>query len=101
MCTCCTLLAAESPTRTLTFADLLNAWVYAIVVDGERDMALIHNRNDGLQFGCSTEEDGQVEETWWSCIFRSMPHLCVFESVEVTQVVNMATVWSEIEEGLL
>ena len=62
---------------------MLNAWVYALAVEGWSDLALIIGDNQLRELECSSESNGLVSHGW-SCLFSSMPHLCVFNTPEVS-----------------
>eukprot|EP00904_Undaria_pinnatifida_P006339 jgi/Undpi1/2835/HiC_scaffold_14.g06212.m1 len=61
--------------------NMLNAWVYALAVEGWSDITLVC---DPLQLGnldCYEESDGVVS-SGWGCLFDDMPHLCRFDTAE-------------------
>ncbi|CAM9114923.1 unnamed protein product [Laminaria digitata] len=61
--------------------NLLNSWVYGFVVEGWSDLALLVDGAQLSRLECSQESEGLVSHGW-SCLFSSMPHLCIFNSTE-------------------
>ena len=73
-------LAAEFPLKP----DLLSYWVYELVVEGWSDLAVkVDNTQLPLLLECS-QESRKLASHGWSCPFRSMPHVCTFNSTEVS-----------------
>ena len=65
--------------------DLINAWVYAIVVKGWNDLAVLVDSTQLSEMECS-QESGGLASHGWSCLFSSMPHLCIFDTPEVSYI---------------
>ena len=64
--------------------DLINAWVYVIVVEGWSDLAVLMDSTQLPQLECSQESEGVVSHGW-SCLFSTMPHLCTFDTPDVSR----------------
>lgn len=62
--------------------DLLHDWVYALVVKGWSDLALVCDDTQFEVIDCSRESEGLVPNGW-ACLFSSMPHLCRFRTKKV------------------
>lgn len=63
---------------------MLNNWVYALVVKGWSDLALVCTDTQFENIECSHESGGLVPNGW-RCLFSSMPHLCRFRTAKVRQ----------------
>eukprot|EP00904_Undaria_pinnatifida_P007288 jgi/Undpi1/368/HiC_scaffold_1.g00364.m1 len=61
--------------------NLLNAWVYGLVVEGWTDVALFVDSDQLTGLECSKESGGNAT-SGFSCLFDSMPHLCPVNSTE-------------------
>ena len=61
---------------------MLNAWVYAIAVEGWSDLSLVCTPSQLGNLNCFNEREG-VASTGWGCLFTDMPHLCKFNKNEV------------------
>ncbi|CAM9316215.1 unnamed protein product [Laminaria digitata] len=60
---------------------MLNDWVYALVVKGWSDLALVCDDTQFETVDCSHESEGLVPNGW-RCLFSSMPHLCRFRTAK-------------------
>lgn len=68
--------------RLTVFAVLSESWV-AGVLQGDSDRAVVLGADHALgSVRCPSQSDG-VASVGWSCLFRPMPHVCVFDSEEV------------------
>lgn len=63
--------------------DLLNAWVWTLSVKQWEDVALVNDPSLMDQLDCTKYSNGQVS-SGWNCLFSPMPHLCEFNSTEVS-----------------
>ena len=61
---------------------MLNAWAYYLAVQEWSDLSLISKNNQFQSLNCFNESGGVVSHGW-GCLFRSMPHVCVFDTTEV------------------
>ncbi|CAM9692366.1 unnamed protein product [Scytosiphon promiscuus] len=61
--------------------NLLNAWVYAIAVEGWSDMAVVISPDQMGKVECGERSNGKAF-VGWDCLFNPMPHLCTFRSDE-------------------
>ncbi|CAM9235847.1 unnamed protein product, partial [Laminaria digitata] len=78
--------------------NLINAWVYAIVVEGWSDLAVLMDSTQLPQLECSQESEGLVSRGW-SCLFSNIPHLCTFDTPEMwKQHLNSTGVSAEDQE---
>lgn len=62
-------------------ADLLLAWLHAVVFKKWDGLAIILGHDQLANLKC-TGESGE-ESKGWDCLFGPMPHLCTYESIEV------------------
>lgn len=69
---------------------MLNAWVYAIAVEGWSDLSLVCDPGQLGACDCYEESEGAVSNGW-GCLFTDMPHLCKFDKSEV-RLIDMS-VW--------
>lgn len=83
------LLAAE-PMKRNTWdvyksgyaVDLLNAWVYIVTVKKWRDMSVVMTSEQLGAVECEEPSGGQASSAW-ECLYSPMPHLLIFNSLEV------------------
>ncbi|CAM9400430.1 unnamed protein product, partial [Hapterophycus canaliculatus] len=61
--------------------NLLNAWVYALAVEGWSDMAVVISPDQMGHVECGERSEGEAL-VGWDCLFRPMSHLCTFPSDE-------------------
>ncbi|CAM9461762.1 unnamed protein product, partial [Laminaria digitata] len=61
--------------------NMLNAWVYAIAVEGWSDLSLVCDPGQLGTCDCYEESGGAVSNGW-GCLFTDMPHLCKFDKSE-------------------
>lgn len=64
---------------------MLNAWVYALAVEGWSDLALLSDPSEFGAVECHGESGGEADRGW-RCLFSEMPHLCQFDSSEVSML---------------
>lgn len=57
--------------------------MYAVAVEGWNDLAVLVDSTQLSELKCSRESEGLASHGW-SCLFRMMPHLCMFETREVS-----------------
>ena len=62
---------------------MLNAWVYYLAVQEWSDLSLISEDSQFQSLNCFNESGGLVSHGW-GCLFSSMPHVCVFDTAEVS-----------------
>ena len=65
--------------------DLLNAWVYAIAVEEWTDMAVVIDDRQMAYVECGDKDPNNATTKGWDCLFRPMPHVCTFGSIEVNK----------------
>ena len=64
---------------------MLNAWVYALAVEGWVDMTVVVDDHQMSHVECGDESEGKAS-TGWECLFLPTPHLCTFESDVVSEI---------------
>ena len=62
---------------------MLNAWVYYLAVKDWNDMSLICDDSQFQSLDCFNESGGLVSHGW-SCLFSSIPNMCVFDTAKVS-----------------
>lgn len=68
--------------RLAVVAVLMESWA-AGIVQGRNDLAIVLANDRVLgSVQCRSQSDG-IASVGWPCLFRPMPHVCVFESEEV------------------
>lgn len=63
---------------------MLNAWVYYLSVNEWSEISLISDDSQFLSLNCFNESGGLVSHGGWGCLFNSVPHMCVFDTAEVS-----------------
>lgn len=69
--------------------DLLNAFVYGLSVKKWVDVAVISPPNQLDSLNCTGEND--VALSGFDCLFRPMPHVCTFDSIAVSIILDFST----------
>lgn len=68
--------------RLTVFAVLVESWA-AGILQGDSDLAVMLASEHALgSVRCPSQSDGAAS-LGWSCLFRPMPHVCVFDNEEV------------------
>lgn len=81
----CTFLAERHGCNIcVVYPDMLNAWVYALVVKDWKDVALVQDQRLLSGVDCLDQSGGRVAQGW-NCLFNDMPHLCTFGTESVSQ----------------
>eukprot|EP00903_Cladosiphon_okamuranus_P005843 g5784.t1 len=70
--------------------NLLNAWVYALAVEGWKDLSVIIDDGQMAHVECGYRSPGKRTPKGWECLFQPMPHLCTF-GTELNWEIHMVT----------
>lgn len=70
-------------------AVLMATWVRTIMLNNELDISVVGSSPYLAHVECSFESKGQ-ESSGWPCLFRPIPHMCTFDSREVSKKAKCA-----------
>ena len=85
-------LTALAPVRPSCLKpDLLNSWVYAIVVKDWKDIAVVIHSHLMPFVECGERLNGTMTKGW-NCLFLPMPHLCIFDN----DMVNLTLITGQL-----
>ena len=77
---------------------MLNSWVYYLAVEDWNDISLICDDNQFQSMNCFHASGGLVSHGW-GCLFSSMPHMCVFDTAEVSLGSRSFFIFSQDDGG--
>ncbi|CAM9350478.1 unnamed protein product, partial [Laminaria digitata] len=60
---------------------MLNTWAHLLAVEDWSEISLICDDTQFQSLNCSSESGGLVSQGW-GCLFRSIPHMCVFDTAQ-------------------